>query len=86
MDDTTSATAVSNMRRASKNILYAVVNSRAYEEGNYNSGLRNWQIGFIIGDVILFAAMAGLEVLAFKKYKKLKLAAILQINNQAGKW
>lgn len=27
------------------------------------------------GNVLLFSAMAGLEVLAFKKYKKLKLAA-----------
>lgn len=74
LEDTTSATAVSNMRRASKNILYAVVNSRSYEEGNYNLGLRNWQIGFIVGDVLLFAALVGWEVLTFKKYKKIKVA------------
>lgn len=71
LDDTTSATAVSNMRRASKNILYAVVNSRAYEDGAYNSGLRNWQIGFIIGNVIILLVVVFLERMILKKYKRL---------------
>lgn len=69
VEDTSSATSVSAMRRAAKNIMYTVVNSRAYEEENINSGLMAWQITGIVIDVILAAGLVILEVFAIKKYR-----------------
>lgn len=51
--DTTSATGVLAMRQACKNIMYTVVNSRAYDPENLTEGLMNWQIMAIVIDVIL---------------------------------
>lgn len=39
LDDTSSATALHHMRRASKNIMYTTVNSRAYAEGNVDEAI-----------------------------------------------
>ncbi len=68
--DTTSATGVKAMRQASKNIMYTVVNSRAYDPENLKTGLMNWQIIAIVIDIILGALVIFLEVLTIKKYKK----------------
>ena len=68
--DTTSATGVKAMRQASKNIMYTVVNSRAYDPENLKTGLMNWQILAIVIDIILGALVIFLEVLTIKKYKK----------------
>lgn len=68
--DTTSATSVNAMRQASKNIMYTVVNSRAYEAENLKTGLMVWQIAAIVMDVILAAVLILLELLTLKKYKK----------------
>ena len=67
--DTTSATGVLAMRQACKNIMYTVVNSRAYDPENLTEGLMNWQIMAIVIDVI-FAALIIFEVLAIKGFKK----------------
>ncbi|MCP1102782.1 beta-glucosidase [Aequitasia blattaphilus] len=67
--DTKSATSVNAMRQSCKNIMYTVVNSRAYEDGNLSTGLMSWQIAAIVIDVILGALMILLAVLTVKKYK-----------------
>ncbi len=69
--DQTSATSVIAMRTASKNILYTVVNSRAYDT-EVSTGLPTWEIILIVVDVILFALIAFLEFLAIKSYLKKK--------------
>ncbi len=68
--DTSSATGVKAMRQACKNIMYTVVNSRAYAAENLNTGLPTWQIMAIAIDVVLGAAIIGLEVLTVKSYRK----------------
>ena len=70
----TSATAVLAMRQASKNILYTVVNSRAYAPENLNSGMPVWQIALIAADVILAAVFVVLEYRAVKSYTCRKVA------------
>ena len=68
--DTTSATGVKAMRQASKNILYTVVNSRAYLDENLNPGMESWKKTAITIDVILALILIALEALAIKKYRK----------------
>ncbi len=68
--DTESATSLQAMRRACKNIMYTVVNSRAYEGDNAKSGLLPWQIAAIVTDVILAAGFVVLEVRIMQLYKK----------------
>lgn len=70
MTDTESATSVQAMRQACKNIMYTVVNSRAYDAENLQTGLMTWQIAAIAIDVVLAAGLILLEVLAIKKLKK----------------
>ena len=70
VSDTESATSIKAMRQACKNIMYTVVNSRAYDEANLQTGLMTWQIAAIVIDVILAAGIIVLEVLAVKKMKK----------------
>ena len=70
LTDTTSATGVLAARQACKNILYTVVNSRAYAEENLNPGLPTWQlIGYGI-DAVLVLILAALEIKAVKNYKR----------------
>ena len=73
--DSTSATSLLAMRQACKNILYTVVNSRAYAPENLNTGMPGWQIAFIVVDVILAAAFVALEVGTMKKYGKKRASA-----------
>ena len=72
--DTTSATSVLAMRQASKNVLYTVVNSRAYAEENLNMGMPTWQIVAIAVDVVLAAVLIVLEVRTIKGYGRRKAA------------
>lgn len=81
LTDTTSATALQSMRTAVKDIMYTVVNSRAYEDGVYNVGLQAWQIAGIIMDVILVAGLIVLEVFAVKKYNKGRTGSIQVVDN-----
>lgn len=68
--DQKSATSVKAMRQACKNIMYTVVNSRAYDPDNLKTGLMAWQIVAIIIDVILGALIVLLEVVTIKKFQK----------------
>ena len=60
------------MRTAAKNILYTVVNSRAYEAENLNPGMASWKIVMIGADVVVALLVVGLEYTAIKGYKKRK--------------
>ena len=65
--DQTSATSVNAMRTASKNILYTVVNSRAYDKA-VNTGLPTW-VKILIGvDVLLVGFIGFLEYRAVTAY------------------
>lgn len=81
--DKESATSVIAMRQACKNILYTVVNSRAYAEENLNPGMPAWEILMIVVDVIVVALLAVWEVMAVKKFKKGReeIAVAGNINN-----
>ena len=52
------------MREACKNILYTVVNSRAYDPANLEAGLMGWQVAAIVIDVVFAAVIIVLEVVA----------------------
>ena len=58
------------MRTATKNILYVVVNSRAYDPANLNMGMPVWKIIMIIADIVIGALLALRLVLALRRYKK----------------
>ncbi len=62
------------MRQASKNILYTVVNSRAYDT-SAGVSLPTWEIGLICIDVAIGALLVLLEVLAVRKYNRQKKEA-----------
>ena len=70
--DTTSASGVLAMRQACKNILYTVVNSRAYEAENLSTGLMAWQMVAIAVDVLLAIGFVVLEVRVVKAYARKK--------------
>ena len=72
LTDTTSATSLLAMRRASKNILFTVVHSRLYEDFSFNNGLMGWQKLLIAADAAVAAAMVVWEVLLIRGYKKKK--------------
>jgi beta-glucosidase len=59
------------MRQASKNILYTVVNSRAYDS-DINTGLPTWVKILYAVDALLIALIAFLEYRAIKTYLKKK--------------
>ena len=60
------------LREASKNILYTVVNSRAYAAENLNPGMAKWEIIMIGADVLVALLIVALEIKTFKSYKKRK--------------
>ena len=60
------------MRQACKNIMYTVVNSRAYDPENLQMGLMGWQKAAIAIDVVLAAGIIALEIIAIKKLRKRK--------------
>lgn len=72
LTDKSSATSVKAMRQACKNIMYTVVNSRAYNAENMTTGLQNWQIMAIIIDILFAGLIVFLEVRTIKSYKKAK--------------
>ena len=73
--DQTSATSVIAMRQACKNILYTVVNSRAYDS-EVKTGLPTWEKILFAIDAVLVILIACLEFLAIKSYmaKKKEMA------------
>ena len=60
------------LREASKNILYTVVNSRAYAAENLNPGMAKWEIIMIGADVLVALLIVALEIKTFKSYKTRK--------------
>lgn len=72
LTDKSSATSVTAMRQACKNIMYTVVNSRAYDEANMETGLKNWQIIAIVIDILLAGLIVFLEVKTINNFKKRK--------------
>ena len=81
--NTTSAPSVPARRQASKNILYTVVNSRAYAEENLNMGMPTWQIVAIAADVVLAAVLIVLEVRTIKGYGRRKTAVQVEGEEEA---
>lgn len=75
VSDTESATSVLAMRQASKNILYTVVNSRAYAEENLNPGMPGWQIAQYTISIAVVALLVVWEVMMVKKFKKTTAAS-----------
>lgn len=67
VSDTKSATSVKAMRQATKNIMYTVVNSRAYMPENIQTGPQNWQIAAWVIDGVLLVGLVLLE------YRMIKL-------------
>ena len=65
--DKTSATGILAMRNATHNILYTVVNSRAYDEENLHTGAPAWEITLIVIDIVLLALLVLLEVFVVRK-------------------
>ena len=62
------------IRQACKNILYTVVNSRAYDAENLETGLMTWQIAAIVIDVVAGVILIALEAVAIKNYIKRRKA------------
>ncbi len=75
LDDQESATSLNFARTASKNILYTVVNSRAYAPENLNPGLPGWQIAQYTVTAVVIALLALWEYMMIKKYMKSKAEA-----------
>ena len=68
-----SATSVKALRKASHNILYTTVNSRAYAPENLNLGMMGWQIATIIIDIICVVIAVLLAMKAWKNYGTRKI-------------
>ena len=61
------------MREASHNILYTVVNSRAYAEENLNPGMEAWEVAAIAVDVVVVALILFGAWSILKKSKKIEV-------------
>jgi beta-glucosidase len=59
-----SATSLKAMRQVSKNIMYTVVNSRAYNGTGHMT--QSWQLRVIIIDIIILVVLAGVEFLIIR--------------------
>ena len=71
--DTDSATTVQHMREACHRIFYTVVNSRAYEPENIDTGLLMYQIVLIAADVVIAALLILYEAVRVRRvYKQRK--------------
>lgn len=75
VEDQSSATGIRAMRQACKNILYTVVNSRAYDPENLETGLMGWQIAAIVIDVVMAAVIVALETAAIIRFRRRNAAA-----------
>lgn len=73
-----SASTVQYLRRASKNILYTVVNSWVYEDGVTASSMDGWVTILMGADAAGLVVLAGLEVLLVKRWNKRRSQAPAQ--------
>ena len=58
------------MRNATKNILYVVVNSRAYAPGNLSGGMASWKVIMYVVDAIIVVLVVIWAFFLIKKYRK----------------
>ena len=65
-------TSVNQMRRASKNVMYTVVNSWAYDGNSGTVGMEAWKKLAIGIDAVLVLALIAAEAMVVKGYKKRK--------------
>ena len=73
IDDRTSATAVQAIRESTHNMLYALVNSNAYDEDALDNSARAvWENVLIGADVVVGVLIAAFEILILMKAKKKK--------------
>lgn len=68
--DTKSASSIQRMRNSCHNILYTVVNSRAYNEENTKYEMVLWKKILFGADIFAAAILILLEILAVRKYRK----------------
>lgn len=67
----TNASGVQAMRTSAHNIMYTVVNSRAYAPENLNPSMEGWKIALICVNILFAAAVIALELIVIRKgYKK----------------
>lgn len=86
VSDTESATTVQHMREACHRICYTVVNSRAYEPENIDTGLLMYQIVLIVADVVIAVLLVLYEVFRVRSvYKKRKAAAAIKVETEEPK-
>ena len=81
VSDTKNAVYVNYMRRAAHDVLYTVVNSRAYSQENLKSGLENWMKVAIVIDVVIGLLLIGFEVLAIRKYLRQSVSIKLETSD-----
>ncbi|MBT1172593.1 glycoside hydrolase family 3 protein [Bifidobacterium sp. MA2] len=74
-----SATSLKAMRTAAHNILYTDVNSWLYADGEPDDPTPVWLIAMIAADVVLGAALAGLEILAVRRFVRRRRAAAAMV-------
>lgn len=78
LTDTKSATSVKAMRKSCHNILYTVVNSRAYNEENAGYHMTLWRQILLGADIFAGILLAAVEIILIRKYiknkKKVKVA------------
>ena len=60
--DVSNPTIVKAMRRACKNIMYTVVNSGAYENGDVTVETMGWQKALMAGDAVIVIVLAAVEL------------------------
>ncbi len=77
LTDTTSATSIKAARQSCKNIMYTIVNSRAYDPENLDQGMAGWQQIAVGIDIILGLVIAGVEVLIIREYFRRKRDVVI---------
>ena len=69
--DTTHPTNVKAMQTASKNILYTVSNSWAYEDGQIDNGILPWKKVAIFIDIILGIVLLATSIMIYKRSRRM---------------
>ena len=72
VSDQKSATGLLAMRRAVKNILFVVVNSRAYAPENLNTGLLKWEKCLLLLNGVSGLLILGLGARSIQTYRRKK--------------
>lgn len=70
VNDPTHPTSVKQMRNACKNIMYTVVSSWAYEDGNVEVKIDSWKKAAFGIDAVIAVILISAEIFVIKNYKK----------------